>query len=98
MVLQTVLVPTVNKNGKAISLKKAIKWVKSKGYKEYFTYKSKDPSSGMVKKIKKGVHITDKYYRFRQAEPLTQSQKKKGWAYASDKLKNGVILIWMYQI
>lgn len=82
MVLQSVLYPRRTKSGKLISLEKAKEWIKQNGYK--LTFKGKK------------VHITDKYYRFRQNEPLTEKKKKEGWDYATDVLKNGVQLIWMY--
>jgi 16S rRNA U516 pseudouridylate synthase RsuA-like enzyme len=93
MVLQSVLIPTKNK-----SLKKAIEWIKKNGYKDYFIYDKYDKKTGKLRIVKKGVHITDNYYRFRQAKPLSPNQKKEGWMYTTDKLKNGVILIWMYKI
>jgi hypothetical protein len=81
MVIQTVLYPRKNINGKVNSLEKAKKWIIKNGYK--VTYKGKK------------VHITQNFYRFRQAEPLTEKQKKKGAYYVTDKLRNGVHLIWM---
>lgn len=90
--IQTILIP-LTYNGKKISLKKAINWIKKKGYKEYFITKTADG-----KKIKKGAHIRGGYYRFRQSEPLTAYEKKNGWYYATDKLRNGILLVWKYYI